>query len=197
MNLAAIVLAAGAATRFGSDKLSVRFMGRPLVQHAIQAARAAPVARVIVVAAPALDIGAWDGAPPVDIIRIRSNALSDSLKAGIAAARDAEGAFIFLGDMPLIPHEVAGRLAAGLKNHFAAMPRHAGSPGHPVLLSRCAFAEIARLEGDQGAGKLLRQRSDVAFEECSDPGVLFDVDRIEDIVGLEDGVPGAGTSLIR
>lgn len=186
MNLAAIVLAAGSATRFGSDKLSAQFMGRPLVQHAIQAARAAPVGRVIVIATPTLDIGAWDTPLPLDIIRIRSSALSDSLKAGIAAARDAEGAFIFLGDMPLIPHEVAGRLAAVLKHHFAAIPRHAGRPGHPVLLSRCAFGQIARLEGDQGAGKLLRQRSDVAFEECSDPGVLLDVDRVEDIRRLQD-----------
>lgn len=187
MNLAAIVLAAGTATRFGSDKLSVPFMGRPLVQHAIQAARAAPVARVIVVAAPALDIGAWDESPPVDIVRIRSSALSDSLKAGVAAAGDAEGVFIFLGDMPLIPHEVAGRLAGILKKHFAAVPRHDGQPGHPVLLSRCAFGAIARLEGDHGAGKLLRQRSDVVFEECADPDVLLDVDRIEDIVRLRDG----------
>lgn len=186
MNLAAIVLAAGSATRFGSDKLSARFKGRPLVEHAIQAARAAPVGRVIVVAAPALDIGAWDGAPPLDVIRIRSNALSDSLKAGVAAAGDAGGAFIFLGDMPLIPHEVAGRLADILDDHFAALPRHEGRPGHPVLLSRSAFGQIARLEGDQGAGRLLRQRGDVVFEDCSDPGILLDVDRIEDFVRLQD-----------
>lgn len=190
MNLAAIVLAAGTARRFGSDKLSARFMGRPLVQHAIQAARAAPVGRVIVVAAPALDIGTWDGSPPLDIMRIRSNALSTSLKTGVDAARGADGVFIFLGDMPLIPHDIAGRLAGILKNHFAAIPRHAGRAGHPVLLSRCAFGPIARLEGDHGAGKLLRQRDDVAFEECCDPGVLVDVDRVEDLVRLQDAARG-------
>lgn len=123
MNLAAIVLAAGTARRFGSDKLSARFMGRPLVQHAIQAARAAPVGRVIVVAAPALDIGTWDGSPPLDIMRVRSNALSTSLKTGVDAARGADGVFIFLGDMPLIPHDIAGRLAGILK--IISLPFHA------------------------------------------------------------------------
>ena len=43
MTLVALVLAAGSARRFGSDKLSAPFRGLPLVRHAIRAARANPV----------------------------------------------------------------------------------------------------------------------------------------------------------
>jgi molybdenum cofactor cytidylyltransferase len=183
--LAALVLAAGSARRFGSDKLSAGFQGRPLVHHAIGAARAAPVARVIVVCGDRLDIGHWPGGPRVEPVRIASTALSESLKAGVAAVSDAEGAFIFLGDMPLVPHEVAGRLAALLGAHFAAVPRHEGTNGHPVLLSRRAFAQIGRLTGDEGAGRLLKRRDDIAFLDVSDEAILLDVDRAEDIARLE------------
>lgn len=179
--LVAVVLAAGRATRFGGDKLSATLDGEPLLFHAIRAARAAPVARVIVVARPGLETGDWPDAPPVEVVRLESAALSDTLKAGIPAAGGTAGAFVFLGDMPRIPHGLAARLAAAIGPAYAAMPRHEGKPGHPVLLSARAFADIAALTGDEGAGRLLRRHGDVVFDECTDPAILFDVDRPEDL----------------
>jgi molybdenum cofactor cytidylyltransferase len=187
MTRVAVVLAAGAARRFGSDKLSAEFRGEPLVHHAIRAARAAPVERVIVVCDHELSIGQWSGTPPVEAVRIRSAALSESLQAGIAAAREAQGAFIFLGDMPLVPPAVAGELAAAIGGGFAALPRHGGAPGHPVLLSAAAFPQIGALSGDEGAGRLLKQRSDVVFLEIADAAILLDVDRPADLAALESG----------
>ena len=185
MNLAAIVLAAGSARRFGSDKLSAPFHGEPLVHHAIRAARAAPVDRVIVVGSERLAIGEWPERPPVELVRIASNALSESLKAGIAATGESDGAFVFLGDMPLIPHGIAARLSARLYGHFAVVPRHAGANGHPVLLSRRAFGEVIGLSGDEGAGRLLKRRDDVAFVDVAEEAILLDVDRAEDLARLE------------
>lgn len=187
MTFAAVVLAAGSARRFGSDKLSAPFHGEPLVVHAIRAARAAPVARVVVVAHPQLDVGTWPGEPAVAVVRIASTALSDSLRAGLANAAPVDGLFVFLGDMPLVPHGAAARLAARLGDAYAAMPRQAGKPGHPVLLSRRAFADIARLEGDAGAGKLLRARDDVVFDDCPDSLIHADVDRPEDLLRMASG----------
>ncbi|MCB2047102.1 MAG: nucleotidyltransferase family protein [Novosphingobium sp.] len=181
MTLAAIVLAAGSARRFGSDKLSAQLDGEPLVRHAIRAARSAPVGQVIVVARDGLAIGDWPGAPEVHRVSIVSDAMSASLKAGIAAAGEVDGAFVFLGDMPRIPHAVAGELAQALGENWAAVPRHQGHAGHPVLLSARSFAEIKQLTGDAGAGKLLKQRDDVVYVDCDDPGVLFDVDRPQDL----------------
>lgn len=185
MKLAALVLAAGSARRFGADKLSALLAGRPLVHHAIDAARAAPVERVIVVARRALDTGAWTGSPPVECHAIDSDALSTSLKAGVAAAGDVDGVLVFLGDMPLIPHDLAARLGAALGDAYAAIPRHEDQAGHPVLLSTRAFADIAGLEGDAGAGRLLRGREDIAWVDCVDPGILADIDRPEDLARLQ------------
>jgi molybdenum cofactor cytidylyltransferase len=185
VKLAAIVLAAGAGSRFGGGKLTAGFRGQPLIAHAIRVARAAPVARVIVVCPPGLELGSWPGQPEVEALRLASPELSASLKAGVAALDAVDGAFIFLGDMPLIPHGLAAELASALGEHFAAVPQWQGKRGHPVLLAARAFAELAQLSGDQGAGRLLAARKDVAIVPVAAEGVLLDVDRAEDIARLE------------
>lgn len=185
MNFVAIVLGAGAGRRFGGDKLSARFRGEPVLAHAIRAARAAPVSRVILVCRPGLAIGDWPGSPGVEALRIASNELSASLKAGIAAAGGADGAFVFLADMPLVPHAIAGELAAALGGNFAAVPQWGSVRGHPVLLAARAFPEVARLSGDEGAGRLLKTRKDVAIVAAAGEGVTRDIDRAEDIARLE------------
>jgi molybdenum cofactor cytidylyltransferase len=184
LNRVALVLAAGAARRFGSDKLSASFCNEPLFTHAIRAARAAPVSRVILVAHPALKVGSWSGEPPVDIVRVVSSALSDSLRAGVEAAGSIGGLFVFLGDMPLVPHHAAGLLAEQIGTAYAAMPRHGAKPGHPVLLSARACDDLAALTGDAGAGKLLRSRDDVVFVAVPDPLILADIDRPEDLTRM-------------
>jgi molybdenum cofactor cytidylyltransferase len=184
MKRVALVLAAGSARRFGSDKLSAPFRGEPLFAHAIRAACAAPVERVILVAHAALQVGSWADDPHVHVVRISSTALSDSLRAGVGAAGLVDGLFVFLGDMPLVPHDVAGRLAAQIGTAYAAMPRHDEEPGHPVLLSSRALDDLARLTGDAGAGKLLRSRDDVVFVDLADPSILADIDRPEDLTRM-------------
>ncbi|MEW9854385.1 nucleotidyltransferase family protein [Novosphingobium sp. M1R2S20] len=181
MKLAAVVLAAGSATRFGSDKLSAPFHGEPLVFHAIRAARAAPVEKVVIVAHPALNIGVWAGEPCTEVVRMTSDGLSISLRAGLSASGEVDGLFVFLGDMPLVPHNAAQRLAEKIGDHYAALPRYHGTPGHPVLLSCRAFADVLTLTGDAGAAKLLRARSDVLFDDCPNPLIHLDVDRPEDL----------------
>jgi molybdenum cofactor cytidylyltransferase len=185
VKLAAIVLAAGHARRFGADKLAADFGGRPLLAHAIDAARAAPVEAVFVVCRepPPLLRGL-----AVETVRIASDALSDSLRAGIGAAARSDpaldGVFVFLGDMPLVPRALAGELAARIGDGYACLPRFEGRPGHPVLLAARAFPDVAALEGDAGAGKLLRARDDVVFVDTDDEGVLLDVDSAGDLARL-------------
>ncbi|WP_260924538.1 NTP transferase domain-containing protein [Novosphingobium sp. 9] len=183
----AIVLAAGHATRFGGGKMHALFRGEPLLHHAIRLARAAPVSRVVVVTRPGAAIGQWDGAPPVTHITLASDALSTTLRAGLAEfdGSGVDGAFVFLGDMPLVPRDMAARLAAALGERYAALPVVGERPGHPVLLSARAMADALLLEGDAGAGRLLRARPDVLRLPCDDPGVLTDIDSREDLVRVE------------
>lgn len=187
-DLSAIVLAAGRARRFGADKLLQEFEGAPILAHALNAARAAPVARVIIVKRPGVELdrlcrAAAADDPRIEIVEIDSDAMSGSLRAGLAAA--AGGAFVFLGDMPRVPHAMAGRLAERIGDALAAAPVFEGRPGHPVLLSARAMTLAEGLEGDQGLGAALRARADeVVLVETQDEGVVLDVDTAADFERL-------------
>lgn len=185
----AIVLAAGAARRYGSPKQLVDWRGEPLVLAAVDAALAAPVDRVIVV------LGAH--APAVEAaIKTRACArlhwvvaadwqdgLSASLRAGIdRLPRESRGALIFLGDMPLIPLHLPWRVTAALsRGARAVQPLHAGAPAHPVGLSAALYYEVRGLTGDAGAGSLLRARRDVVRLACAEAGAVFDIDTASDL----------------
>jgi molybdenum cofactor cytidylyltransferase len=182
--LCAVVLAAGRGERFGGDKLSALFRGRRLIDHAVDIARAAPVDRIIIVAGDDLMVAR-------DVIRVAAGGplLSDSLRAGIATAGDCAGAVVFLGDMPLVPKDLAARLVASIGDAPAAFPTCRGVIGHPVLLAAKAFPLLAALDGDRGLGAVLTARGDVVRVPVDDRGVLADVDHRADLAALARNRP--------
>jgi molybdenum cofactor cytidylyltransferase len=188
------LLAAGAGARFGGAKLTAPWRGGALIDGALGAAFAAPVRRVTVVtgADPAVAgaVRAWAKARGEDarlaIVHAADHAsgMSASLRAGLAALPpDATGAYVFLGDMPLIPHDFAMRLAAALAaGALAAGPVCQGRRGHPVLFAAALLPRLAELTGDEGARAVLAGLGDrFTAIEVADPGVLFDVDAPEDL----------------
>jgi len=177
----AIVLAAGRGARFGGGKMAAPLGGRALLDHAVGTALASPAERVIVVGRPGTRV-AED--PRVRLLTLDSAALSDSLRAGLAAAGDAAGAFIFLGDMPLVPPDMAERLLAAIGEAPAALPLWQGKPGHPVLLARAAFSLADGLTGDEGLGRALRNLPGVVRLPVDEEGVVLDVDRAEDLAAM-------------
>ncbi|PVM89483.1 nucleotidyltransferase family protein [Caulobacter radicis] len=192
MRLEAIVLAAGAGTRFGGGKLLADYRGRTLLDHALDAALAAPVERVTAVIRPGDSALAERIAVRPDP-RLRpllapdaAEGLGASLRAGARALDPAgDGVFVFLGDMPDVPHDLADVLAARLVEGVRIVaPVHAGRRGHPVLFSRACFADLATLGGDRGAQGLMAAAGEaLALVETDAAGVLFDVDRREDLAG--------------
>ena len=187
----ALVLAAGSATRFGGRKLLADWNGQPLLQAALAAARAAPVEGVTVVTgADAVDVGACIGAFDGAMLQVHApgyaEGMSASLKAGVAALPpETEAVFVFLGDMPRVPHVLLQSLADAVRSGApAAAPVFQGRRGNPVVLAREVFGDIAKLEGDTGARQILQGLgSRVALVESPDDGVLFDVDTAADLPG--------------
>ena len=192
--LEAIVLAAGYGARFGGGKLTRPWRGGVLLDGALAAAFAAPARAVTVVigadpaveeAARAFAEGAGEAAR-LQLVRAADFAegMAASLRAGIAALpEDAAGAFVFLGDMPRVPPAVLPALAAALAQGApAAAPTFGGQRGHPVLFGRGQFPALAALTGDAGARAVLQQLGDaLALAPSPDDGVLFDVDRPDDL----------------
>jgi molybdenum cofactor cytidylyltransferase len=192
--LEAIVLAAGAGRRFGGRKLTAIFAGRPLIAGALDAAFAAPARGVILATDgdPDLATIAWDHARELGreddltivVVTEAAEGMGASLRtAALALPADADGAFVFLGDMPRIPPEVPRALAQALREGFdLAAPRVGDRRGHPVLFGRAHFQALRALSGDAGAQRVLAQAgARLKLVDTADLGVLFDVDRPEDL----------------
>ncbi|SFR79606.1 nucleotidyltransferase family protein [Sphingomonas jatrophae] len=179
---AAIVLAAGSSRRWGAEnKLMARIGGRPLVCHAVAAARQAPVGRILVVTGRQSGrVAAAVRGPRVTVVRARDHAtgLSASVRAGLAALRPCEtSVFIFLGDMPRVPPFLAERLARALRIRDSGVrPTSRGVPGHPVLLRRPDRTELAQLHGDRGLAPLLRGLRTIPGPRSA----IIDIDRRTD-----------------
>lgn len=188
---ASVVLAAGSARRFGGGKLLAGYQGRPLLHGALAAARAAPVETVIVVTgadADAVAACALGFDPALTLVHAADHdeGMAASLRAGVAAVPDGlDGAFVFLGDMPRVPHAVLAPMAAALADGGPAVaPEFEGRRGNPVLLGRALFGEVAELTGDQGARPILQRLGGAVVRiQAPDDGVLFDVDAPQDLQG--------------
>jgi molybdenum cofactor cytidylyltransferase len=85
--------------------------------------------------------------------------------------------------MPDIPEEIFAPLIAAVEAGApAAAPHRDGRRGHPVLFSAALLPDLARSSGDAGAREVLAILGGrLARVESPDPGVLFDVDRPEDL----------------
>ena len=157
-----LVLAAGAATRFGSDKLAAPLEDRPLLDHVLDALRAVPLEEIVVVTRRERPI------PPSGDLRVVVNpapedGLSSSLRLGLAAIAElagppAQAVLVALGDQPRIDPSVMRQLLAAARTGdwpvvIPAYDRD-GSP-NPVLLLRAAFALADEALGDRGLGPVL------------------------------------------
>ncbi len=186
----AIVLAAGAATRFGGGKLTADWRGAPLVTWAVRAALAADVESVVVVVgADAQRVEAAVSElrdPRLKIVPANNwpEGLSASLRIGISALfGDAAAVAVFLGDMPLVDGRQADRLLdAVMAGAPAARLIHPRGPAHPTAFSAAAFPALLALTGDQGGRPVLDALGDqVATFTVDDDGAIHDIDRPEDL----------------
>jgi molybdenum cofactor cytidylyltransferase len=194
--LEALVLSAGSGSRFGGGKLLAPWGEGVLLDGALAAAFTSPARHVHVVwgADPAVAEAAAGFAGRIGedhrllLVHAPRHAagLSASLAAGVAALPpDGEGVFVFLGDMPRVPAGVAAAMAEALCSGAAAAAAATfdGRRGHPVLFGRSLWPDLLKLTGDKGAGELLRALGDrLALIEAPHDGVLFDIDRREDLV---------------
>lgn len=185
----AIVLAAGGGSRFGGRKMLASWRGEPLILASTRIALAAPVERVTVVTgAYAEDVErALDSLRSSRLVTVRnekwSGGLNSSLAAGISSLPDdADCALIFLGDMPLVPEDVAGELLRAMETGAsAALVEIDKEPGHPVAIGRNMFSLFRELRGESGARRLLEAQEDTRRLKLDCPGCLFDVDTLRDL----------------
>ncbi len=168
----AVVLAAGAASRFGSVKLLAELDGRPLLQHVLDSLAAAnDVAGVVVVLgderARIERAIAWRGERRVVNPDPRLG-LASSLRIGLAALPPStDGALVVLGDQPRLQPGIVERVVAAWRRSELpiVVPRYPSSGTlNPVLLDRSVWPTAMALRGDRGMGPLIRASPELVLD---------------------------------
>ena len=193
--VAALVLAAGKSSRMGSNKLLEEISGKPMAAWAVEAAREAGCAEILVVTGR--DSDALEAALSAEDVCFVHNAafedgLASSLKAGIAAlSESAEAAVVLLGDMPRLRAAHLRALIAAYKPSEGAaicVPSYGGKRGNPVLFGRRYFPEIQTLSGDSGARTLIAEHAEAVAEvPVEDDAILLDIDTPEALAAFKEG----------
>lgn len=187
----AVLLAAGASTRFGAgNKLLADLGGRPLLARAAHAIAAAEVDEIVVVTGR--DDAQVRQAVAAIALRFAHNddwatGMGSSISTGIRSlASQPAGAFIIPADMPFLTPGLLVALrdafvrAGGERIVVPTTPD--GAQRNPVLWPRRYFAELALLSGPKGGKPLLRRYSDQILKvPLADPQVFADVDTDEDL----------------
>ena len=189
---AAIVLAAGASSRFGSPKALARLEGRPLLEHVLDAVREAGIGRIVVVLGHAAD-EIEERIDWLDETLVRNpdpRHQSSSLQVGLAAVEELEppvdAVVVVLGDQPRTRPEVIRALVAASRStdRPVIVPRYEeGGGANPVLIRREAFDLVDEAQGDRGLGPLLAERDELV-EEVDVEGSNPDVDTRADLAAL-------------
>lgn len=187
--VAGLLLAAGAGRRFGGPKALVTLPdGTGLLPHAVHTLHRGGCDPVVVVVGAAADQARTRLPPDVDV-RVVVNpdwptGMGSSLRCGLAAlGPTVDAAVVLLVDTPGIGSAAVTRLAAVAGPEVVAIATYGGQRGHPVLLGRTHWPDVARLAvGDEGARPFLRTYDGPVREvPCDDVAVPGDIDRPEDL----------------
>jgi molybdenum cofactor cytidylyltransferase len=191
MSVAAIVLAAGQATRFGRDKRQAILPdGRSMLDSVLDSyAQVFDPVLLVVRADDAFAQGLAErhGARIV-ISEQAGQGMGHSLAAGAQALLSLAGlpipidaVVIGLADMPAIAQSTLLALRAALEQQAQpVLPVHEGQMGHPRGLPRAYLEAMGTLTGDMGARHLLDWSAAMQLP-VNDPGVLLDIDHPDDL----------------
>lgn len=192
---AVIVLAAGKGSRFlapehklaqplddltvlGSTLRHAIASGLPVV--VVTTAALAPIACRSVAARDVVIVPEADHVGGDDARRL---GMGYSIAAGVAARATAGGWLILPGDMPQVLPATLRAVAQHLALHPVVYAQYRGRRGHPVGFSAELFSELMALQGDAGARRVVARYPSLALE-VEDPGVLVDVDTLDDLALL-------------
>jgi molybdenum cofactor cytidylyltransferase len=188
--LHAIVLAAGASSRFGSPKQLVRVDGRPLLHAAVsRAVEVAGHSVTVVLGAHAGELAPLLRHSPASIVINRewSEGMASSIRAGIARLPGScSGVMLVLADQPAVTAEDLRRLAMTWRRQpeYLVAAQYGATLGAPAVFPASSFRDLAELRGDRGAQALFKRNPDrvvrVPMESAS-----IDIDTPEDLLRLD------------
>lgn len=186
----ALVMAAGIASRFGSDKRRARLEdGRTLLETTLETVSQS-YPRCLLVTRPDDDpdllppcsTNAHQRLQATHAVHGLGGSLGDAFRHLLAKEDGAIAAAVVLADMPWLTSSTCTRLNQHAHAERIVMPCHQGRRGHPVVFGRSFWPALAELKSGEGARDVVRaNRHAVEVIEIDDAGIWRDVDTPTDL----------------
>jgi molybdenum cofactor cytidylyltransferase len=187
--IAAILLAAGGATRMGQPKLLLPWKGEALIHRAARVALQAGLLPVIIVSGAGTEgIHSALKDLPVQFAHnpIWQEGQSTSVRAGVEALpADCQAVVFLLGDQPFVGADLIQTLVTTyIKDRPTILAPHVnGKRVNPVIFDRSVFPHLLDLKGDAGARSIFGVFPPAAMP-WPDEKVLLDIDTPDDYAAL-------------
>ena len=182
-----LLLAAGSASRFGSDKLLHLLPdGVPIAVTAARHLLAAVPECIAVVRSleHPLAVKLREAGCRVEECARADEGMGVSLACAVRAAGPGRDYLVALADMPFIrPSTIVAVREAMESGATLAAPYFRARRGHPAGIAAEFYAQLVSLEGDAGARALLEAHAvELRKIPCGDIGVLRDIDTPNDLM---------------
>ena len=184
-DVSAIVLAAGASSRMGQNKMLLPFGNSTVIRCTVNALALIPLKEIIVVTGRDADLVS-DALEGMAVRILKNNefelGMTSSIQRGVAEAQGL-GYMICLGDMPLISTSAYISLienftfALSVAQAPIIVPVYLNTKGNPVIFhQQYRSAILAHAEPEGCRNILLENPSEVVKVDMKEPHVLMDID---------------------
>jgi molybdenum cofactor cytidylyltransferase len=191
--LHAVILAAGASTRFGSPKQLVRIGGSPVLHQMISnAAFVAGRSVTVVIGAHAREIAPAlrQSAASVVVNRDWPEGLASSIRVAVESAPPrCDGLLLLLADQVAVTADDLKHLYAAWKRHpiLVAAALYDGAPGLPAIFPRWTYPGLMELRGDRDPRQVIRRNID-QLVRIPMANASINLDTPEDLLSIEQSV---------
>ena len=183
-----IVMAAGLASRYGSEKLLASLGGIPLISRVLQAVppQLRGASAVVAWDRRILDLALENGFLAVENSRPEEG-VSRTIALGLEAVSPCDGALFLVADQPLLRRVSVERVVERWRQEPDRIVglSHSGQRGNPCLFPADLFHELTALTGDRGGSGVIRRHEDRLVLVEAPAEELMDVDRPEALRLLE------------
>jgi molybdenum cofactor cytidylyltransferase len=188
--IGAVILAAGAGSRMGRDKATLRIGpgGPTFVDKIEKTLEEAGVDAVRVVVAP----GRTRPSRHAVVNPNPAAGMLSSIHCGLHAFEDElDALLIWPVDHPSVTTATVVAIIDAYRDEGSpiVVPTYQGRRGHPVLFAASTFRELIAADPSQGARAVVHAHTDRLELAVDDPGVVADIDTPEDYARLMSGQP--------
>ncbi|MCF2618431.1 nucleotidyltransferase family protein [Oscillibacter valericigenes] len=189
LTIGCLIMAAGNASRFGSNKLAAEVDGKMLIEHALEAVPIEEFARVSVVTQYD-EVASLVKCFGFTVLfnAFPERGASYTIRLGTEAMADCGAILYQVADQPLLRRESVRAEVGFFRRHpdrIVAMG-HGSVRGNPCIFPARFFPELMSLEGDHGGSAVIRRHEDALTLFEVSPDELRDVDTPMALAALRD-----------